>query len=179
MTINIMAAAKQVCTVSSSSAVTVLAFALLTLNSCVVAYRARARGDVRSALLVAASSLNLAALLATLRLLERANDDPARRGRLEAAAWALSAALTAMFAHRVAALMPTPVAVLVWSMAVATVAGGFYGLFIYRRGLHDDRDTLVGAAGRHVDETLHRSATANTEQGLMERHTTRRCLLHD
>ena len=67
-----------------------------------------------------------AALLAAVR---------AWRGLLGAAAWALSAALTDMFARRVAAVAPGPAAAtLVWALAGATVAGGFCCLFVHGRG---------------------------------------------
>ncbi|XP_062184869.1 uncharacterized protein LOC133888585 [Phragmites australis] len=129
-----MVAIMHVGTVSPSAVLTVAAFALLMVNSCVATHRALGRGDDSAALFVAAATVLLAALLATVR----AHDDEAvrrRRGPLKALAWALSAALTGMFAHRVGALAPAPpVAALVWSMAAATVAGGFYCVFVHGEG---------------------------------------------
>jgi len=52
------------------------------------------------------------------------------RGRTKAAVWALSTLLTAMFAARVAPLMPPPVGAMVWAAAVATAAGGFWAIFL-------------------------------------------------
>ncbi|GJN18542.1 hypothetical protein PR202_gb05714 [Eleusine coracana subsp. coracana] len=127
-------------TVSSSDALLALALALLAVNSCVATRRARSRGDVSSAIFVAASTLLLLALLAAVRAHEHAGSRR-RRGQLKAVAWALSSALTVMFAHRVAALAPTPAfAAMVWSLAAATVAGGFYFLFVH--------DRVVLVAGR-------------------------------
>jgi hypothetical protein len=120
--------------VSSSSATTLLALALglLGTSSCVAMRRARARGDVSSAIFVAASTLLLVALLATVGAHQR--PDQQRRGPLKAAAWALSTTLTVLFAHRVAALASAPsLAVAIWSMAASTVAGGFCCLFVRAR----------------------------------------------
>ncbi|TVU34272.1 hypothetical protein EJB05_16103, partial [Eragrostis curvula] len=138
-------------TVSSSGVIMAFALALLAINSCVAMRRARERGDVSSAIFVAASTLLLIALLATVRAHDRVGGDDAvarrRRSSLKAVAWALSAALTVMFAHRVAALAPTAAfAALVWSMAASTVAGGFFFLFVHGRG---DTDAILVA--RHQE----------------------------
>lgn len=123
-----MVAAMRFARVWSSGALLALALALLGVNSCVSIRRAQARGDVSSAVFAAASTLLLLALLATVRAHERAVRR--RRGQLKAVAWALSSALTVMLAHRIAALAPAPsLAVVVWSMAAATVGAGFYLLF--------------------------------------------------
>ncbi|OEL13364.1 hypothetical protein BAE44_0025615 [Dichanthelium oligosanthes] len=108
--------------------------ALFLLNSGVAMRRALGRRDAWSAAFVAAATVLVAALLATVRAHERARDE-GRRGLLKAVAWAVSAALTAMFAHRVAAISPGPaVAALAWAMAGVTVAGGFVCLFVHGRG---------------------------------------------
>ncbi|TVU34268.1 hypothetical protein EJB05_16099, partial [Eragrostis curvula] len=128
-----------------------LALALLAVNSCVAMRRARERGDVSSSIFVASSTLLLIALLATVRAHEQTGGNEAvdrrRRGQLKAVAWALSTVLTVMFAHRVAALAPTATfAALIWSMAAATVCGGFFFLFVHGRG---DTDAILDA--RHQD----------------------------
>jgi len=61
--------------------------------------------------------------------LERARGGGTRR-RLKAAVWALTTLLTAMFASRVAPLMPPVVATVVWLMGAATTAGGFWAFFL-------------------------------------------------
>ncbi|TKW15842.1 hypothetical protein SEVIR_5G212800v4 [Setaria viridis] len=123
-------------TVTPSAALTALAFALLLLNSGVAARRALARGDAGAAAFVAAAAVLVAALLAAVRAHERCREEEeedGRRGRrLRAVAWALSAALTAMFARRVAGFAPDrAVAALVWAMGGVTVAGGFCCLFVH------------------------------------------------
>ena len=105
---------------------TVLSIALFVLSSCVAMRRSLRRGDHSAAMFVTAAALLLAALHVTVRAHERAARR--RRGALKALAWALSSALTGMFAHRVAAI--APFAVMVWSMAGAAVTGGFYLLFV-------------------------------------------------
>jgi len=44
--------------------------------------------------------------------------------------WALTTLLTVMFASRVAPLMPPAVGAVVWAMAAATAAGGFWAFFL-------------------------------------------------
>jgi hypothetical protein len=53
-----------------------------------------------------------------------------RDTKIRAAVWALTTLLTVMFASRVAPLIPPPVGAVVWFMAVATAAGGFWAFFI-------------------------------------------------
>ncbi|KAL6615462.1 hypothetical protein ACP70R_037732 [Stipagrostis hirtigluma subsp. patula] len=136
-------AAMHLSTVSPSAALVAAAFALVVLVSGAAVHRARARGDTSSAMFAAVSALLLAALLAAVVAHERAAGGAGgglRRGQLKAAAWALSAALTGMFAHRVAALAPAPSsAILVWGAGAATAAGGFYCLFV-----HDEAAGVVG-----------------------------------
>ncbi|KAG0538214.1 hypothetical protein BDA96_03G216000 [Sorghum bicolor] len=127
-----------VCTVPPSSALAALAFALFLLNSGVAMHRALGRGDAWVAAFVAAATVLVAALLATVRAHEERRR---RRGLLKAAAWAQSAALTAIFAHRVAAALAPAMACLVWTMAGSTVAGGFYCLFLHGR---DDDGVVAG-----------------------------------
>lgn len=117
----------RVAAVSSSGALLTFALALLAINSWLAMCRARASGDVSSAIFVAASTILLIALLVTVRAVED-DGDRRRRVSLKALVWALSAARTVMFAHRVAGLA---FAGTVWSMAAATVGGGFCLLFVH------------------------------------------------
>ena len=132
-----------VCTVPPSSALAALALALFLLNSSVAMRRALGRGDAWVAAFVAGATVLVTALLATVRAHERAREER-RRGLFKAAAWAQSAALTAIFAHRVAAaLAQAPaMACLVWTMAGTTIAGGFFCLFLH--GRRDDTDVVAG-----------------------------------
>ncbi|OEL36994.1 hypothetical protein BAE44_0001987 [Dichanthelium oligosanthes] len=98
----------------------------LTVNSAVAVYRSW--GDTASVAFVAVAYAALLLLLHFLRRFERA--PPADRGRIKAAVWALSTVLTALFASRVAPLMPPPIGVVVWAMAAATAVGGFWAFFV-------------------------------------------------
>jgi protein involved in temperature-dependent protein secretion len=141
-----MVAIRLVTTMSPSAALGALAFALLLLNSGVAARRALARGDTASAAFAAAAAALVAALLAAVRAHEA---EGGRRRRLRVVAWALSAALTGMFARRVAGLAPdTAVAALVWAMAGVTTAGGFCCLFVHgpEDGVGGGRDGARPAA---------------------------------
>ena len=66
-----------------------------------------------------------------LQLHMRASPNSDRRKQLKAAIWSLATFLTGMFAYKVAALMPWPVALVVWAMAAAMIIGGFYDFVIY------------------------------------------------
>ena len=124
----------RVATISPSAALAALGCALFLLSSGAAASRALGRGDAGAAASVAAATTLVATLLAAVRAHDRARG-ARRRGLLGAAAWALSAALTDMFARRVAAVAPGPAAAtLVWALAGATVAGGFCCLFVHGRG---------------------------------------------
>ncbi|PWZ32831.1 hypothetical protein Zm00014a_031976 [Zea mays] len=133
----------RLCAVPPSSALAALAFALFLLNSGVATRRALGRGDAWVVAFVAAATVLVTALVATVRAHDRAREE-GRRGLFRAVAWAQSAALTAMFAHRVAALPQAPaMACLVWTMAGGTIAGGFYCIFLRGRD-----GAVVGAGGR-------------------------------
>ncbi|KAF8705768.1 hypothetical protein HU200_030971 [Digitaria exilis] len=71
----------------------------------------------------------------------------AARGRIRARVWALSTALTGLFASRVAPAMPPPLGVLVYAMALLVAAGGFALLF-----LCDDAGDEDGAASLGIRE---------------------------
>ncbi|XP_006655786.2 uncharacterized protein LOC102702945 [Oryza brachyantha] len=103
---------------------------VLTLNSGLAVYRSGARGDAASVVFVLASYAALLLLFSCLAAFDRASPGSAARGRLKRAVWALSTLLTAMFAWKVAALMPAPVAAVVWALAVATSLGGFLAIFV-------------------------------------------------
>ncbi|GJN00933.1 hypothetical protein PR202_ga18160 [Eleusine coracana subsp. coracana] len=106
---------------------TKLGFAALTCNSGLAIYRSR--GDPGTVAFVAGAYGSIALLFHFLRSFERAGP-AADRGRTKAAVWALTTLLTAMFAARVAPLMPTAVGFLVWLMAAATAGGGFWAMFL-------------------------------------------------
>ncbi|WVZ82528.1 hypothetical protein U9M48_029782 [Paspalum notatum var. saurae] len=96
-------------------------FGFLTFNSALAIYKAR--GDAVSIVFVSGSYLALLLLFRCLRDYEQARPgSPARR-----AAWLLTTLLTMAFAWKVAAAMPSAVAAaVVWALAVATIAGGFF-----------------------------------------------------
>lgn len=109
------------------SFLTKLGFAALTCNSCLAIYRSR--GDPGTITSVATAYGAIGLLFHFLRSFERA-EPRADRGRTKVAVWVLTTLLTAMFAGRVAPLMPTPVGFLVWLMAVATAAAGFWAMLL-------------------------------------------------
>ncbi|CAL4902652.1 unnamed protein product [Urochloa decumbens] len=83
---------------------------------------------------VAAASSLLAALLLCLRRAERLSPDSpeGERRRVQAAMWAISAALSCAFAYRVAAIMPPLLAALVWFMTAFVVLAGLFLLVLCR-----------------------------------------------
>uniref|UniRef100_A0A0A8YAB8 Uncharacterized protein n=1 Tax=Arundo donax TaxID=35708 RepID=A0A0A8YAB8_ARUDO len=107
------------------SGLTKIAFVVLTFNSALAINNSW--GNEGSVAFVLAADAALVLLFLCLREFERA---PGRGRNIKAAVWALSTLLTAMFASRVAPLMPPVVAVAVWVMAVATAAGGFWAFFL-------------------------------------------------
>ncbi|CAN6191229.1 unnamed protein product [Urochloa humidicola] len=111
---------------------------VLTITCSVTTYRSVAAGDIGS---VAFVIVSYGALLLLLRFL-RAYDKmvmaaeaaaAADREQLRRKVWALCTLLTAMFAWKVAGVMPWPVAIGVWTAAAATSAGGFVLMFRQRR----------------------------------------------
>ncbi|CAD6340273.1 unnamed protein product [Miscanthus lutarioriparius] len=100
-----------------------LGFGVLACNSGLAIYNSW--GDATSISFVLLADAALVLLFLCLREFERGG-----RGRedakMKAAVWALTTLLTAMFASRV-----TPaVGAVVWVMAVATTAGGFWAFFL-------------------------------------------------
>ncbi|AQK80354.1 hypothetical protein Zm00014a_034850 [Zea mays] len=108
---------------------TTAGFGFLTLNSGVAIYRAW--GDFASILLVTGSYSALLLLFRCLRDYERAAPGSPARARARRAVWPLTSLLTVAFAWKVAAAMPSAAAAaVVWALAVATTAGGFFALFV-------------------------------------------------
>ncbi|TVU33069.1 hypothetical protein EJB05_24854, partial [Eragrostis curvula] len=89
----------------------------------------RSRGDPGALVFVAFPYLDLALLLCCLWWYERAEPGSSLSHRIKAAIWLLTAALTFVFANRVAAVMPAAYAAVVWVVALASAAGGFVSLF--------------------------------------------------
>lgn len=109
------------------SLLTKLGFAALTGNSALAIYQSR--DDPRAVAFVAGAYGGIALLFHFLRKFERGEGD---RGRTKAAVWVLTTLLTAMFAARVAPLMPPAVGTLVYLTAAATAGAGFWALFLHR-----------------------------------------------
>ena len=120
---------------------TALGFTFLTFNSGMAIYRSE--GDPGSVAFVVVSYLDLVLLFLCLRLFEKAPRDSPRREWLKVFVWGLTTLLTVMFSHKVAAIMPPLVAVVVWAMAFATIGGGFYAFFV-----HQDKPAQVEQANR-------------------------------
>ncbi|CAL5050974.1 unnamed protein product [Urochloa decumbens] len=109
------------------SALTVISFIVLAFNSILAIYNAW--GDAGSVAFVLVADGVLLLLFLCLGQFERARGGPGI-GRIKGAVWALTTLLTAMFAFRVAPLMPPAVEAAVWLMAVGTAAGGLWALFL-------------------------------------------------
>ncbi|XP_025812269.1 uncharacterized protein LOC112889725 [Panicum hallii] len=119
---------------------TALGFTFLTFNSGMAIYRSQR--DPGSVAFVVVSYLDLVLLFACLRIFERTPRESPRRGWLKVCVWGLTTLLTVMFSHKVAAIMPPLVALVVWAMAFATIGGGFYAFFI-----HGDKTAQLEEAG--------------------------------
>ncbi|CAN6237562.1 unnamed protein product [Urochloa humidicola] len=105
-----------------------LGFFFLTLNS--AAAIVRSRGDAAAVAFVGFTYADLVALFLCLRMYERAAAGSSARSWLKVAVWVLTTLLTLAFSGKVAAAMPPAVAVVVWVVAFATVAGGFVAFFV-------------------------------------------------
>jgi len=110
-----------------SGGLTSLGFAVLAFNSVLAIYTSW--GDAASVGFVLLADAALVLLFLCLREFEQGGGR-GRDTRIKAAVWALTTLLTAMFASRVAQLMPPFVGALVWAMAVATAAGGLWAFFL-------------------------------------------------
>lgn len=115
---------------SSFPWLTILGFLILTFNAVMAIIRSE--GEKTAIAFVSFSYAVLVALFVCLRMYERARADSAKRKWLKIAVWTLTTMLTFSFSYKVAAIMPTPVAVVVWLMAFATVTGGFVAFFVYK-----------------------------------------------
>jgi len=109
---------------------TLLGLTILTFNSGMAIVRSQ--GDAMAIAFVGFSYADLLALFACLRMYERAPAGSSTRGWLKVAVWILTTLLTFAFSSKVAAVIPPTVALLVWLVAFATVAGGFIAFFAYK-----------------------------------------------
>jgi hypothetical protein len=109
------------------SGLTIIDSTVLACNSGLALYNSWGNATSISFVLLADAALLL--LFLCLVKLERARGG-GTRCRLKAAVWALTTLLTAMFAFRVTPLMPPVTATVVWPMAAATTAGGFWSFFM-------------------------------------------------
>ncbi|CAN6208731.1 unnamed protein product [Urochloa humidicola] len=107
---------------------TTIGFAVLAFNSALAIYNSW--GDAASVAFVLGTDSLLVLLFLCLRKFERDRGGEGRGRRIKAAVWALTTLLTAMFASRVAPLMPPAVAAVVWAMAVATAAAGVWAFLV-------------------------------------------------
>ncbi|CAO1945764.1 unnamed protein product [Urochloa humidicola] len=117
---------------SSSSCWAAPSVALVILGGNCGAAIYHSRHDPCAVAFVLASFLILASLFYALRVFETLPRGSPRRSHAKAAVWSLSTVLTLMFSHRVAGLMPFPVAAVVWAVAGSTILAGFYMLFVCR-----------------------------------------------
>jgi hypothetical protein len=105
-----------------SGRLTKLGFGVLACNSGLAIYNSW--GDA----LLADAALVL--LFLCLREFEQDGGRGREDAKIKAAVWALTTLLTAMFTSRVAPVMPPAVGAVVWVMAVAMTAGGFWAFFL-------------------------------------------------
>lgn len=115
---------------------TAMGFVFLTFNSGMAIHRSQ--GDAGSIAFVAVSYLDLLSLFYCLRLYEQSPHNSSKREIIKGIVWSLTTVLTVMFSYKVAALMPLPVAVIVWAMASATILGGFYAFFLHQENVTDE-----------------------------------------
>ncbi|KAF8697617.1 hypothetical protein HU200_035805 [Digitaria exilis] len=111
------------------SFLTKLGLAVLTCSAALALCRS-SRDDPSSAAFVAGAYGAVVLLGFFLRRFERAVEGEDRR-KTKAAVWALTMLLTAMFASRVATLMPSVAgSVVVYLVAAGTAGAGFWALFL-------------------------------------------------
>lgn len=113
-----------------------MGFVFLTFNSGMAIHRSQ--GDAGSVAFVAVSYLDLLSLFYCLRLYEKSPHNSSQRKIIKVIVWSLTTVLTVMFSYKVAALMPLPVAVIVWAMASATILGGFYAFFVHQEETQEE-----------------------------------------
>ncbi|CAL5045892.1 unnamed protein product [Urochloa decumbens] len=77
------------------------------------------------------SHLNLVSLFLAIAHFEDSPPGSPARGRARLAVWLLTTTLAAAFTWKIGALLPLGFAVAAWIVAVATVLGGFYMLFLH------------------------------------------------
>ncbi|CAN6243590.1 unnamed protein product [Urochloa humidicola] len=144
----------------SSCLPVLIGFFFLTLNSATAIVRSR--GDKMAVAFICFSYADLVAIFLSLRMYERAPASSAKRTWLKIDVWVETALLTFAFSGKIAAVMPAPVAVMVWLMAFATVAGGFVVFFvcIEKKGSNCAQATAAGGA---LDEDG--EAIGKTERG--------------
>ncbi|WOL09042.1 hypothetical protein Cni_G17795 [Canna indica] len=108
--------------------------ALLCLTYSVLTSGYTARGDPSRLGFVLFSYADLLFLFYFLRRFERLapGSSAEERTRLKAAVWLLSTALMLAFGYRVSETVPLALAGIVWILAAAVSAGGFYGLFLLK-----------------------------------------------
>ncbi|WVZ82531.1 hypothetical protein U9M48_029785 [Paspalum notatum var. saurae] len=106
---------------------TMLGFVVLVCNSCLAIYSSW--GDAGAVAFVLLAKTALVLLFLCLREFDRPGRG--RDNKIKAAVWALTALLMAMFASKVASFMPPAVGAVVWAMAVAPAAAGFWAMFQY------------------------------------------------
>ncbi|CAN6191247.1 unnamed protein product [Urochloa humidicola] len=111
------------------SGVAMIGCAVMAFNSGLFIYNSW--GDAASVALVLVTDAVVLLLFLGVRLqdLERTRDGVGR-GRIKRAVWTLSTLLTAMFAFKVAPLMPPLVAAALLLMAISTATGGFLAFFL-------------------------------------------------
>ncbi|KAJ1255913.1 hypothetical protein BS78_K138700 [Paspalum vaginatum] len=114
---------------------TIVGFLILTFNSAMAIVGSR--GEMTAVAFIVFCYADLVALFVCLRMYERAIVGSSRRRWLKIVVWILTTLLTFAFSYKVAAVMPPPVAVVVWLTAFATVAGGFVAFFVYEEKRSD------------------------------------------
>ncbi|CAN6165135.1 unnamed protein product [Urochloa humidicola] len=121
---------QRVAVAGDASRIVHTAIIVLTVTCGAAIYRAATAGDFGSVAFVALCYGALLTLLHSLRAYELAPPEAAAEmERLRLRVWALCTLLTGLFAWKVAVVVPFPLDVGVWAVAVATSAGGFLLLF--------------------------------------------------
>ncbi|KAJ3701886.1 hypothetical protein LUZ61_005591 [Rhynchospora tenuis] len=101
----------------------------LSFNSSIAIYQSG--GDFWSIVSVLVSVVTLVFLAFTFGIFALPACDSSLRGKLKAAVWILTTLLTIMFLYP-NGVVPPAIAITAWSMAVATILGGYYEFYIYK-----------------------------------------------